>query len=129
MQLATFHEYKYTELFMKTGMNRDAYNVTIIRFAQLSIAIYSITLLKKKKKRTLTLANSKIKEDSLNMQTPGKEPQISLEYFYSPLLWKQTLNNLPKETLVDKASFLLASFPQAIGNTGEGRQTKLTSEM
>lgn len=47
MQLATFHEYKYTELFMKTGMNRDAYNVTIIRFAQLSIAIYSITLLNK----------------------------------------------------------------------------------
>lgn len=62
---------------MKTGMNRDLYNVTIIRLAQWSNAIYSITLFKKKKKlRTLTLANSKIKEDSSNMQMPGKEPQV-----------------------------------------------------
>lgn len=31
---------------------------------------------KNKKLRTLTLANSKIKEDSSNMQMPGKEPQV-----------------------------------------------------
>ena len=76
----------------------------------------NVILGEKEKLRALTSANSKTEEDSLNIQTLGKEAHKYpycvnriLMYFYCAPLWKWTLSNFSKETFTDQASFPLAN--------------------